>query len=225
MAEDLIIEELRSVPLFSRLDLMGLNLIGSGCRLKRVSAGQPIVVEGEPGNALFIILSGRVEITRASSQGDIVFLAERANGDHFGEMTLIDGAPRSATVTAVETCRLLVLERTTLLHCIERNSQIAIAMLETMSARLREADQRQLGRSSIRERLLSFLAKEFETETGAPLTKGSTIRLRASRDEIGRRIGATRESVSREFSRLVDTGTLRVTGKQITMLNPTKFIQ
>ncbi len=217
-------EELKSTFLFAKVDALGISHLAQACRFRRVAAGQPIVVEGEPGNTMFIILSGRVEVTRTDPAGNVLHLADREDGESFGEMTLIDGAPRSATVRALETCRLLVLDRSDVLAAIERYPSIGIAMLEVLSVRLREADARQMGRSSVRERLVNFLRQECEIQTGSELERGASITLRSNRNDIGMRIGATRESVSREFAALARAGALQVSGKNIVVLSTRKLI-
>lgn len=223
MSDDMASEELRSTFLFAKVDALGISHLAQACRFRRVASGQPIVVEGEPGTTMFIILSGRVEVTRTDAAGNVLHLADREDGDSFGEMTLIDGAPRSATVRALETCRLLVLDRADVIAAIDRYPSIGIAMLEVLCGRLREADSRQMGRSSVRERLLNFLQQEAEIQTGSELERGTKLVLRVNRAEIGKRIGATRESVSREFASMVRCGALAVSGKNIVVVSVKKL--
>lgn len=98
--------------------------------------GEIIVNEGEAGGSMFIIVSGAVKITKSKGDGDLE-LAKLVKGDYFGEMSLLQNAPRSATVTAVGTTRLMVLSMATFMLKIRRDPSFALSVMIGLSERLR----------------------------------------------------------------------------------------
>jgi signal-transduction protein with cAMP-binding, CBS, and nucleotidyltransferase domain len=95
-------ETLASVPFFSGLDAAGLESVGRTVRTRRFRRGEVIFHQGDPGDALFIVMNGGIKISLPSDTGDEAILATLRSGDVFGELALLDGAPRSATATAIE---------------------------------------------------------------------------------------------------------------------------
>jgi CRP-like cAMP-binding protein len=126
---------LEEVPLFRHLPRRHLRRIVA--RTKRFAPGSAIVRAGEPGNAFYVILDGRARVRPPS--GKPVALSA---GDSFGEMALLDGAPRSADVTAVTEVLALAISRAAFTKLLRREPEIAQVLLRTLAARLRAAEQR-----------------------------------------------------------------------------------
>jgi CRP/FNR family cyclic AMP-dependent transcriptional regulator len=135
-------EALARAPLFSRLDAAYLDQLARLTREREYKAGDIILREGEPGIALFVVQSGKVQILRHAGQPDEQVLGEHGPGGFFGEMTLIDESPRSATVRAKEDTTCLGLWRVEFLVAVREQPDIAIRMMREMSHRLREANAR-----------------------------------------------------------------------------------
>ena len=91
-------EILRQVPLFAELDTEALALLAARLRRRKLPGGTPVVYKGDPSGALYLIVSGRVKVHQATTSGDEVILDVKGPGDFFGEMSLLDGQPRSADV-------------------------------------------------------------------------------------------------------------------------------
>ncbi len=129
-------EALRKIPLFRHLTYKEQTAVLSIASTRTFPAGREIVVAGQPGEELFVVIRGRVAIEKNG-----VDIAELRSGGHFGEMGLIDNAPRSATVRAVEPTRVMVISRPDLMNLMRRESILAVKMLwsfvQVLSDRLR----------------------------------------------------------------------------------------
>ncbi|MCP3103484.1 Stp1/IreP family PP2C-type Ser/Thr phosphatase [Myxococcus sp. K15C18031901] len=129
-------EALRKIPLFRHLTYKEQTAVLSIATTRTYPAGREIVVEGQPGEELFVVIRGRVAIEKNG-----VEIAELRSGGHFGEMGLIDNAPRSATVRATEPTRTMVISRPDLMGLMKRESILAVKMLwsfvQVLSDRLR----------------------------------------------------------------------------------------
>lgn len=223
MQDATIVAELKRIPLFAKLDEHTLASLSDACQWRRVPARRPVILQGDVGNSVFVIIEGRVEISRLTPEGEDVFLAERGPEQHFGEMSLLDGAPRSANVTTLTDCRFLVLDRGMFFHVLRSNSELAVAVIMALAERLREADSQRGSRDSVRDKLLAYLRREIERQTGGTPYKGAEVKLGLSRVEIAERLATSRESVSRELSALAAQGAIVVNGRGVKVLRPEKL--
>jgi CRP-like cAMP-binding protein len=133
-------EFLARVPIFANCTQEEIAAIAGVAQEASFAPGQIIVTQGSPGQAFYLILEGHVEILR-----DGVSLGAFAVGDFFGEMSLLDQAPRSATIRAIADTRCLMLSSWDFKNLLDRHPSIAIKLLEVLSRRLRAADE-MLGR-------------------------------------------------------------------------------
>ena len=142
---------LRSVPIFSRLRDSELKQLSKSMSSRMFTAGEVVVEAGESGDALYVIASGLVEVVLKGGAGEQIVLSRLGAGEHFGEMSLIDGSRRSATVRAIGTCELLRLDQESFLGAAELHPSIAIGVMRGFSRRLRSADEwiRELSRHTI----------------------------------------------------------------------------
>jgi CRP/FNR family cyclic AMP-dependent transcriptional regulator len=109
--DDSAIDDLRRSALFGRLEETALEMLAGRMARRRYRRGEVIFHEGDPGDALHLVRTGRVKIGRHSPDGDEAIVATIGPGDAFGELVLLDGAPRSATATALEATETLTLAR------------------------------------------------------------------------------------------------------------------
>ncbi len=137
-------EALAAVPLFSQLTRKDLSRMGRAIVERKYKTGETIVKEGEQAVAFFMITKGKVEVISGSGTKKSVVLATSGAGDVFGEMSLLDGMPRNATIKAVTDTECLVLSRWDFVAELRTNPHIAVAMLPILSKRLREANDRLL---------------------------------------------------------------------------------
>ena len=134
------LEALRSVPLFAELDDGAACALRELLELRQTRAGTRLFRHGSAGDAMYLIEDGRVRIHLRDEGGDDVTLAELAGGDFFGEMSILDGKPRSADATVSEDARLAILTRDDFLRFVHANPDVALRMLSAVADRLRRTD-------------------------------------------------------------------------------------
>ncbi len=130
-------EFLARVPIFANCTPEEISAVVSVAQEAYYQPGQIIVTQGTPGQAFYLVLAGRVEILR-----DGTSLGAFGSGDFFGEMSLLDQAPRSATIRALDQTVCLMLSSWDFKALLEKHPSIAIKLLEVLSRRLRVADER-----------------------------------------------------------------------------------
>ena len=124
---------LADVPLFAGLSRRHLGHIAKIASAKRFAPGGALVRAGEPPDAFYVILDGRV---RVETPGRGI---ELTSGDFFGEMALIDGEPRSATIVTLTDVHVMIIPRSKFLKVLESEPKITLAIMATLTRRLREA--------------------------------------------------------------------------------------
>ena len=129
-------EHLRKIPFFEDLTPEDLERVARIGERRSFEAGQPVLAEGTEGQAMFVILSGRATVEAGGKTHEL------GPGDFFGEMALLGRKPRSATVAAVEPVECLVFETMYFKPFLIKNPSVAVAILEGVVERLREAQER-----------------------------------------------------------------------------------
>jgi uncharacterized membrane protein len=132
---------LASVPLFERLDEEERALLAAQLDDVSFDAGQVVFKRGDPGGSIFIVVSGAVEIFVEDTVGQRVVFETAKSGDFFGELSLLDGDPRSASSVALEATRAVRLDRNDLELLFKRHPTAAMDVLAVIGKRLREADR------------------------------------------------------------------------------------
>ncbi|MBI1947045.1 MAG: Stp1/IreP family PP2C-type Ser/Thr phosphatase [Deltaproteobacteria bacterium] len=157
---NLKLDTLKKIPLFRYLTYQELVKVLNITYLETYEAGTPIIKEAENGEELYIILAGRVVVSRGNQE-----IVELHPGVHFGEMALVDQSPRSATVTAKDPARLLVVQRRSFYTLIRKEPVLAVKLLwsfvQVLSRRLRETNEQLSGvRSALESRDIPFMEIE-----------------------------------------------------------------
>jgi CRP/FNR family transcriptional regulator, cyclic AMP receptor protein len=132
-----IAEFLTKVPLFHGLKENQLMKIARRCRERDYKVGETIIEQGKVGVGLFILVRGAAKVVREQTDGEQIELDHLKRTDFFGELSLLDDAPRSATVTALEDTKCLALSKLDFLDELANDAEMGIAMLKTMSQRYR----------------------------------------------------------------------------------------
>lgn len=212
----MVIELLRNIPLFSNLNQRQLTIIQSCCKTINAPVNTVVLHQGENSLDLYIILSGKVKVSWINDDGREVILDILTEGDFFGELSLFDKKPRSATVTAMNNAKIIILPRDAILKTITENPGIAVSMLSVMARRLRKADEKieTLTFLDVSGRVAKVLA-DLAGEKGERLPDGS-IRVQCPTHQIiANQIGASRESVTKALKSLISLGLIKLKGKEI----------
>jgi len=206
----------REVPLFAELDDADLDSLIAVATRRKFSKDAVIFFEHDPGDSLFMILSGRVKVTILSDDGREIILSVLGDKDFFGEMSLLDNEPRSATAIVVEDTEVVILHQKEFLSIVEKRPRILVLLLAVLSSRLRKANH-QIGSLALLDvygRVASVLL-DMAKESGVRLKDGRVCFRRPTHQEIANMIGATRETVSRMISDLHRQGYIEISGKNV----------
>lgn len=210
---------LRRVALFEDLSAEQLERLAPLLKEGTYRKNEVLFRANDPGTTLFILRSGRVKVTLADRQKKEVILRLLHGGEIFGEMALLDGYPRSATVTSLERSNVFMLDRESFMRFIQENPHWSLKMLATMSRRLRKANER-IGAAVFSDaygkvsRVLLDLIPEGEWRRA----EGVRLHLRLTRQQLAAMAGVTRETFIRILKEFERAGSIRTEGKQIIIL-------
>ena len=198
---------LRNVPLFAVLPENQLSLLTSMVTRKTFTRGTTIIAAGGPTDSLYIIISGRLKVMMSDDEGREVILAILGSNEFFGEMSLVDDSPRSASVVAIEACELLSLAKRDFNKCLEDNFEMAMTVMRGLVKRLREADQKisSLALMDVYGRVARLLLEMSEEVDGERV-----VVKKLAKQDIAKMIGASREMVSRVMKDLQSGGYIEV---------------
>ena len=215
---------LQSVPIFSDLSPSDLNKIAERMIQRTYAKGQMILLEDDLGQTFFVIGGGSVKITRLSDDGREVILAMLGESDFFGEMSLLDGAGRSANVVALDSSEVLTLSRNDFLEILQEYPKISISLLEELTQRIRKSDQQieSLSLSDVEQRIGITLIRLAE-ELGTIKHGNVKINNLPYQQDIANMAGTSRETVSRTFKLLEEKGLVAREGRKLTIYNFNQF--
>jgi CRP/FNR family transcriptional regulator, cyclic AMP receptor protein len=218
-------QSLREVPLFATMSPAHLAAILAVSELSSVGKGVTVVREDDESNrGFYVLLEGEAKVAIAGPDGREAILALLTEGDFFGEMSLLDGDPRSATVRTTSEARLLHIRREAFVNLMRECPDIAIAMLAELSMRLRQANRRieALALMPVNGRVAAALLQLAETH--GVRHKGQLIlRDRPPQAEIAELACTTRETVSRVLGALQKEGILTIEGRELIILDEDKL--
>jgi CRP-like cAMP-binding protein len=215
---------LKQIPLFSELSDKELEKIIHLASRQKYHKDNIILIEEEIGSTMFIILWGRVKISRISDDGREVILSILSDGDFFGEMSLLDGHTRSANVTAIEEAELLVIRREEFLQMLRDFPQIAINLLKELAQRIRKSDEhiKSLSLQDATGRVATTLLRIAE-DSGV-FRKGQVeIAELPLQQDLANMAGTSRETISRVIKSLTEDGYLKKHGGKIIILDYERF--
>ena len=137
-----ILELLPKVPLFSQLDQNDLQTLSASARERDYQSGEVLMHQGDSGVGLFILSRGKVSITQVRNS-EVFDLGTLESGQVFGELSLLDDMPRTATVTAIEPCSVIIVPIWDFRAALRENPSMALSLLATLSKRIRNIENQQ----------------------------------------------------------------------------------
>ena len=202
---------LRQIPLFSHLSETDIARLTEAARERNYPRNSVILFEDDPGDSLYVVVTGQVKVVLIGEDGREVILSVLNEGNFFGEMALIDDEPRSAHVIAMQDSNLLVLRREDFQRRLQDTPTIALGLLRELSRRLRNADDKIGGLVllDVNGRVARLLLQMADENDGKNITR------RVTHHTIAQMIGSSRETVSRTIRDLADRGLIEVSRKAI----------
>jgi CRP-like cAMP-binding protein len=209
---------LRGIDLFGHLSDAETDSVLGLMREQRVGKGGIVFHQFDESGGLYLTLKGSVKISRIGREGREVTITILREGNFFGEMSLFDGQPRSATATTTEACRFLVLDRENFLNGVLTIPGIVAKLLQELSKRLRASNQsiENLALGTVFDRLfhfLSHLGRRFE-KAG----EETVITERPTHQELAELVGSSRETVTRTLASMEKRGFITLRKREIVLL-------
>lgn len=217
-----ILDSLATIPFFAGLDPATLERVAASLRSRRFRRGEVIFHAGDPGDALFVIVAGDVKISLPSETGEEAILATLRSGDVFGELALLDGAPRSASATAMSMAETVVLPRDRFLELIATEAGVRDALLTSIAGELRRLTRhvQDLHFLDMTGRLAARLIR-LGDERGTVLPDGTTrLPGNLTQGDLAAMVGCTRQSVNKLLGQFADERLIRLDREGIVILDP-----
>jgi CRP/FNR family transcriptional regulator/CRP/FNR family cyclic AMP-dependent transcriptional regulator len=204
------------VPIFAELQQADIDKLLPLLARKGYPKDAVVFFENEAGDTLFMVAEGRVRVTILGDDGREIILSVLGEGEFFGEMSLLDNEPRSATTIAAEDSVLVSLSRADFEAAVAQNPSIMATLIKVLTARLRHANHQisTLALLDVYGRVARVIV-DLARDEGRRLKDGKIAFHRPTHQEIANRIGTTRETVTRMLKDLSRQGLIKVAGKEI----------
>ncbi len=217
-------EFLLYVPIFADLPTETIEAIARVGSRKKYSKDSPILMEEEAGSALFVIINGKVKVSRTSSDGKEVILTILNESDFFGEMAILDGQTRSANVIALEDSELFIIRRNDFLKLLTDFPDVAVALLQELTQRLRNADLK-IKALTLKdaEGKVATVLMQIADDIGKIKHGIVEIEKLPLQQDLANMAGTSRETISRTFHNFAKKGLIETEGSKLRILNYEKF--
>ncbi len=217
------IKFLRNIPIFSDLNDSTLDKIFQSGYIKAYNKNDIILTEEESGNSMFFIVEGKVKVLRSDEDKEII-ISLLGPGDFFGEMAILDGMGRSATVSAVENSKLFILQRNEFLDLLNTHPEVSISLLKELSIRLRNATNK-IKALSLKdaEGKVATVLIQLADDIGKIKHGVVEIDNLPFQQELANMAGTSRETVSRTLHSFAKKGLIELEGSKIRILNYEHF--
>ncbi len=211
---------LARTEIFGQLDDAALDLLADKAIERRFRKGTPIFHQGDPGNSVFVLVEGLVKVMVTSEKGDEMVLVTLESPATFGELAVIDGLDRSATVEAIEACRVLVLGRDVLMSLVQDHPALAEGLLRSLGGLIRRLTDQAADFVflDLHGRVAKLLL-QFADTRGEKTDDGILLDLHLTQGDIARMVGGSRQSVNQIIRSFENRGYLDVQRKVVILKN------
>ena len=211
---------LASSSLFAGIDAVGLDYLAEHAVRRSLARGDTIFRQGDEGDTLYVIAEGLVKVWVSSGEGGEMVLATLRSPDAFGELSAVDGRPRSASATALEPTTLVALDRATLLDAVHRHPGVADGMLRALGGLARRITE-QTSRPGLPRP--GWAAREDARHARRPRrsVEGDAVVLALpfTQTELAEMVGGSRQSVNQILKSFETRGFLEVRGREVVILD------
>jgi len=217
-------EFLSYVPIFSDLPPSELEKIEKVGTRKKYNKNEIILKEDEAGSALFVIISGKVKVARTSPDGKEVILSILNESDFFGEMAIIDGQTRSATITAIEDTELFIIQRNDFITLLTKHPEVSLSLLQELTKRLRAADVK-IKALSLKDAEGKVATVLLQLADDIGKIKHGQVELEnlPNQQDLANMAGTSRETISRTLHAFAKKGLIEIDGSKIRITDYEKF--
>jgi CRP/FNR family transcriptional regulator, cyclic AMP receptor protein len=211
---------LRQAPLFSELDDEAAGALSAAMSETKLRRGQVLFHEGDSGDRLFIVVEGKVKLGRTSADGRENLIAVLGPGQMFGELSLFDPGPRSASVTAVTDAALMALSHEEMPRWLNGRPEVARGLLLQLASRLRKVSDvvADLVFSDVPGRVAKALL-DLAQRFGRTADDGVHVHHDLTQEELAQLVGASRETVNKALADFASRGWVRLEPRSVVLLD------
>lgn len=216
-----VLRHLMEMPLFAGLAVEILAKVASGLQLRMVARGSHILHKGDIGNQLLFLFAGRLQAIDLTEDGREIGLNFLDSGDYFGELSIIDNQPRSASVVACENSLIATLPREQALHLFYENPLVAERVLKRLAQAVRQSTSYRsiLGLPNAFQRVFALLNQFAKTAPNGMVV----IDKMPTQQEIAITVNTSRETVSRAIHILIQKGVVEKDMRRLIVRHPEAF--
>jgi CRP-like cAMP-binding protein len=213
-------DRLRTAPLFSALDDDAAAALRASMVELRLAKGDVLFAEGEPGEKLFLIETGKIKLRHTAPDGRESIIAVLGGGEMLGELSLFDPGPRTATATAVTATKVLSMSHEALLPWLVGRPDLAVALLAALARRLRRTNEAlaDLVFSDVPGRVAKALL-ELGWKFGEDTPNGMVVNHELTQEELAQLVGASRETVNKALADFAQRGWVKIEQRSVTLLD------
>ncbi len=222
--EDTTVNFLKHIPIFSNLDENTLNLIIKLGVQKSFRKNTVVLLEHQTGSALYVIVRGKLKVSRSGEGSKEAILTILNQFDFFGEMSILNETGSSANVTALEDSDLFIIESNDFINLLNNHFEISLALMRELTRRIRAADMKikSLGLNNA-ERKVAAVILELAGKTGIINQNRIEIKRIPVQHDLANMAGTSRETISRTLHNFAKRGLIELNGSKVTIINYLKF--
>ena len=215
---------LRRAPLFDALDDDSAAALQAGVTIVELARADRVFEEGASGNQLYVVLDGKIKLTRAAADGRENLLSVLGPGEMFGELSLFDPRPRTASAVAVTDSRLGALAHDDLRSWLTGRPDVALHLLQALAQRLRRANDvmADLVFTDVPGRVAKALL-DLADRFGEPRDDGLLVNHDLTQEELAQLVGASRETVNKALADFAARGWLQLSAKSVLLIDPERL--
>jgi CRP/FNR family cyclic AMP-dependent transcriptional regulator len=219
-------EAVRKAPLFTALDEASATTLRASMTGVKLSRGQVLFKEGDEGDRLFVVVDGKLKLGTTSNDGRENLLSILGPGDMFGELSLFDPGPRTATATAVVDSKLLTLANDQVIGWVKEHPQVSLQLLGRLAQRLRKANDvlSDLVFADVPGRVAKAII-ELGKRFGAKKDDGLHVNHELTQEELAQLVGASRETVNKALADFASRGWVKLEPRAVIVLDYERLVK